>query len=65
MNFLLNEEQRQLSDSAREFLNAQSPLSLQRMRCAVDAIQASQEIIAQWIEGNTRAFSAAAELDDE
>lgn len=30
MNFLLNEEQRQLSDSAREFLNAQSPLSLQR-----------------------------------
>lgn len=40
-----------------------SPLSLQRMRCAVDAIQASQEIIAQWIEGNTRAFSAAAELD--
>lgn len=30
MNFLLNEEQRQLSDSAREFLHAQSPLSLQR-----------------------------------
>jgi alkylation response protein AidB-like acyl-CoA dehydrogenase len=30
MSFLLNEEQRQLSDSAREFLSAQSPLSLQR-----------------------------------
>ena len=30
MSFLLNEEQRQLSDSAVEFLNAQSPLSLQR-----------------------------------
>ncbi|MBA4263336.1 MAG: hypothetical protein C0443_15325, partial [Comamonadaceae bacterium] len=40
-----------------------SPLSLQRMRCAVDAIQASQDIIAQWIEGNTRALSAATELD--
>ena len=30
MSFLLNEEQRQLSDSAIEFLAAQSPLSLQR-----------------------------------
>ena len=30
MSFLLNEEQRQLSDSAREFLNAQSPIGLQR-----------------------------------
>lgn len=30
MSFLLNEEQRQLSDSAVEFLAAQSPLSLQR-----------------------------------
>lgn len=30
MSFLLNEEQRQLSDSAREFLGAQSPVSLQR-----------------------------------
>jgi len=30
MSFLLNEEQRQLSDSAIEFLMAQSPLSLQR-----------------------------------
>ena len=30
MSFLLNEEQRQLSDSAREFLSAQAPLSLQR-----------------------------------
>ena len=30
MNFLLNDEQRQLADSAREFLAAQSPVSLQR-----------------------------------
>ncbi|MGH8830830.1 MAG: acyl-CoA dehydrogenase family protein [Polaromonas sp.] len=30
MSFLLNEEQRQLGDSATEFLNAQSPISLQR-----------------------------------
>jgi len=30
MSFLLNEEQRQFSDSAQEFLSAQSPLSLQR-----------------------------------
>lgn len=30
MNFLLNDEQRQLADSAREFLAAQSPASLQR-----------------------------------
>ncbi len=30
MGFLLNDEQRQLGDSASEFLNAQSPLSLQR-----------------------------------
>jgi len=30
MSFLLNEEQRQLSDSAHEFLNAQSPIGLQR-----------------------------------
>lgn len=30
MSFLLNDEQRQLGDSATEFLNAQSPLSLQR-----------------------------------
>ncbi|WP_027996475.1 acyl-CoA dehydrogenase family protein [Simplicispira psychrophila] len=30
MGFLLNDEQRQLGDSATEFLNAQSPLSLQR-----------------------------------
>ena len=30
MSFLLNDEQRQLGDSAREFLNAQSPISLQR-----------------------------------
>ena len=30
MGFLLNEEQRQLGDSATEFLNAQSPISLQR-----------------------------------
>lgn len=30
MSFLLNEEQRQLSDSAIEFLRAQSPLSVQR-----------------------------------
>lgn len=40
-----------------------SPLSLQRMRCAVDAIQASQDAIAQWIEANTRALCGAAELD--
>lgn len=30
MSFLLNEEQRQFSDSAQEFLSAKSPLSLQR-----------------------------------
>jgi alkylation response protein AidB-like acyl-CoA dehydrogenase len=30
MSFLLNEEQRQFSDSAQEFLRAKSPLSLQR-----------------------------------
>ena len=30
MSFLLNDEQRQLGDSATEFLNAQSPISLQR-----------------------------------
>ncbi len=30
MSFLLNEEQRQFSDSAHEFLSAKSPLSLQR-----------------------------------
>lgn len=30
MGFLLNDEQRQLGDSATEFLNAQSPLGLQR-----------------------------------
>lgn len=30
MGFLLNDEQRQLGDSATEFLNAQSPVSLQR-----------------------------------
>ena len=30
MSFLLNEEQRQFSDSAQDFLSAQSPLSLQR-----------------------------------
>lgn len=30
MSFLLNEEQRQFSDSAQEFLSARSPLSLQR-----------------------------------
>lgn len=30
MRFLLNDEQRQLGDSAIEFLNAQSPISLQR-----------------------------------
>ena len=30
MGFLLNDEQRQLGDSATEFLNAQSPISLQR-----------------------------------
>lgn len=30
MNFLLNDEQRQLADSAAEFLAAQSPVSLQR-----------------------------------
>lgn len=30
MNFLLNDEQRQLADSAREFLAAQSPVGLQR-----------------------------------
>ena len=30
MGFLLNDEQRQLGDSASEFLQAQSPLSLQR-----------------------------------
>ena len=30
MNFLLNDEQRQLADSAREFLAALSPVSLQR-----------------------------------
>jgi alkylation response protein AidB-like acyl-CoA dehydrogenase len=30
MNFLLNDEQKQLGDSAREFLAAQSPVSLQR-----------------------------------
>jgi len=30
MSFLLNDEQRQLSDSAREFLQARSPVSLQR-----------------------------------
>lgn len=30
MSFLLNEEQRQLGDSATEFLNAQSPIGLQR-----------------------------------
>ncbi|MGV8805940.1 MAG: acyl-CoA dehydrogenase family protein [Polaromonas sp.] len=30
MSFLLNDEQRQLGDSAIEFLNAQSPISLQR-----------------------------------
>lgn len=40
-----------------------SPLSLQRMRCAVDAIQASQEVIAQWIDGNTRALPGVAQLD--
>lgn len=30
MSFLLNDEQRQLADSATEFLNAQSPIALQR-----------------------------------
>ena len=30
MSFFLNDEQRQLGDSATEFLNAQSPISLQR-----------------------------------
>ena len=30
MSFLLNDEQRQLGDSATEFLNAQSPISVQR-----------------------------------
>ena len=30
MVFLLNDEQRQLADSATEFLNAQSPIALQR-----------------------------------
>lgn len=30
MSFLLNDEQRQLGDSATEFLNAQSPIALQR-----------------------------------
>ena len=30
MSFLLNDEQRQLGDSATEFLNAQSPIGLQR-----------------------------------
>ena len=30
MSFLLNEEQRQFSNSAQEFLSAKSPLSLQR-----------------------------------
>lgn len=30
MGFLLNDEQRQLGDSATEFLNAQSPIALQR-----------------------------------
>lgn len=40
-----------------------SPLSLERMRCAVDAIQASQDIIARWIESNIRTSSGVADLD--
>lgn len=40
-----------------------SPLSLQRMRYAVDAIQASQDVIAHWVQHNAAALRDATQLD--
>lgn len=40
-----------------------SPLSLQRMRCAVDALQVSQEVITRWIRSNAQTLVGASELD--
>lgn len=51
------------SEPVASGVDGASPLSLQRMRCAVDAIQASQDVISQWIHNHAANLAEAGELD--
>lgn len=50
-------------ESVAASIDSANPLSLQRMRYAVDAIQASQDVIAQWVHGLSDQLGALDEID--
>lgn len=50
-------------ESAATGVEIATPLSLQRMRYAVDAIEASQEVIAQWVRGLCAQLGDAEQMD--